>query len=255
MRHTCVWLNWDKLVHVWAHTRTWGLEMLLLRTFRFWHLFLVNEDVWPCCESPPYRCCPSPPSPYSTTSRRYCTQPWKQTQTAPRQSLWPPEWWSHWCASSSPDQPGNSTRLNLSPSKSNNNGSAVGLASPGSTRSGCCWRETKRSSSRACPDGQSGGAMWSCRCPRSGKNWRLKFACLRWAGTSSPAALSNLPCLNKLWMLSRRREGEAKQGERGRVGGKNEYTHRKERRTLTLHPVKKVVKQHHWQNLFYKQDV
>lgn len=120
MVHTCVWLNWDKLVHLWAHMRTWGLEMLLLRTFRFWHLFLVNEDVRPCSESSPYRCCPSPASLYSTTSRRYCTQPWKQTQTAPRRSLWPPEWWSRWCASSSPDQPGNSTRLNLSPFKSNN---------------------------------------------------------------------------------------------------------------------------------------
>lgn len=210
---------------------------------------LVNEDVLLCSETWPYRCCHSPPSPYSTTPRHYCMQPWKRTQTAPRRSLWPPEWWYHWCASSSPDQPGKSTSLNLNPFKSNNNISVVGLASPGATQSGCCARETKRLSSRACPDGQSEGAMWSCRCPRYGTNWRLKCACLRWAGTSFPVALSNLPCLNKLWMLSRRREGEAKQEKEEERGKMNAPTE-KERRTLTLHPVKEVVKQCHWQNVF-----
>lgn len=263
--HTCVLQNWDKLMHVCVHMRTRGLEMLVLRKLRFgcrkWlhtsnkitstrrYLFLLNEDVLLCSETWPYRWCHSPPSPYSTTPRHYCMQPWKQTQTAPRRSLWPPEWWYHWCASSSPDQPGNSTSLNLDPFKSNNNISVVGLASPGSTQSGCFARETKRWSSRACPDGQSEGAMWSCRCPRYGMNWRLKCACLRWAGTSFPVALSNLPCLNRLWMLSRRREGEAKQEKEEERGKMNTPTE-KERRTLTLHPVKEVVKQCHWQNVF-----
>lgn len=86
-----------------------------------------------------------------------------------------------------------------------------GSDSLGSTRSGYCARGTKRWSSRVCPDGQTEGATWSCQCPTCGKSWRLKSVRLRWAGTSFPEALSNLPCLNKLWILSRRREGEAKQ--------------------------------------------
>lgn len=123
--------------------------------------------------------------------------------------------------------------------------------SPGSTRSDCCVQETRRSSSPACPVGQTEGARWKCRCPTCGKSWRPRAGCLRRGETSSPEALSNLPRLNTLWIESRRTDGgRGRQSDRKRERERRENEDTR-RENISTSPIQRNSEESDWSKSLY----